>query len=420
VHNARLSERQIPINAKIEAVRFFPMPVPETIAVAMSGGVDSSTVAAILARGDEGHVAANVVGLTLQLWDQTRLAGKHGIPEAPKAGRCCSLDDVYDARRVATHLSIPYYVVNQEERFEQDVVRPFVDEYLAGRTPIPCSLCNNHLKFDQLLKTARSIGATSIATGHYAVNEYDPARQRWILKRPADLAKDQTYFLFGLTQEQLAHTLFPLGRMTKPEVREVARRHGLALAEKPDSQEICFIPGGDYKQFLTAYLEEQGREMPDTAGELVASNGELIGHHDSISGFTVGQRKGLKVASPTPLYVLNIDPASHRVTVGADAELATRTLRANRVNWISIPELTGPMRVKIKIRHRHEPAWATITPGRDSGASISPAASGAGTRLQEVGGQVLAVFDEPQRAVTPGQSAVFYDGDEVVGGGWIL
>lgn len=361
----------------------------------MSGGVDSSTAAAILARG--GHT---VVGLTLHLWDQTRLAGKHGIPDAPKAGRCCSLDDVYDARKVAEHLGIPYYVVNQEERFERDVVQPFVEEYLAGRTPIPCSLCNNHLKFDQLLKTARSIGAASIATGHYAVNEFDPRRGRWILKRPADLAKDQTYFLFGLTQEQLAHTLFPLGRMTKPEVREAARQHGLRLAEKPDSQEICFIPGGDYKQFLTAYLEDQGRTMPETAGELVASSGEVIGRHDGISNFTVGQRKGLKVASPNPLYVLNIDPASHRVTVGADAELATRTLRARRLNWISIPELTAPMRVRAKIRHRHEPAWATLEPAAP--------------------GEVTATFDEPQRAVTPGQSAVFYDGDEVVGGGWIF
>ena len=363
----------------------------------MSGGVDSSTVAAILARSDEN---TSVVGLTLQLWDQTRLAGKHGIPEAPKAGRCCSLDDVYDARRVATELGIPYYVVSQEERFEADVVRPFVSEYLAGRTPIPCSLCNNHLKFDQLLKTARSIGASRIATGHYAVNEYDPARKRWLLKRPADLAKDQTYFLFGLSQEQLAHTLFPLGKMTKPEVREVARQHGLALAEKPDSQEICFIPGGDYKQFLTAYLKEQGEQMPETSGELVTTDGRVLGRHDSISNFTVGQRKGLKVASPTPLYVLRIDPASHRVTVGPDTDLATHTLRAGRLNWISIPKLTAPMRVKIKIRHRHEPAWATLEP---AGA-----------------GEVVAIFDEPQRAVTPGQSAVFYDGDEVVGGGWIL
>jgi tRNA-specific 2-thiouridylase len=373
-----------------------------TIAVAMSGGVDSSTAAAMLVHSGDGFAASRntVVGLTLQLWDQTRLAGKHGIPDAPKAGRCCSLDDVYDARRVAEHLQIPYYVVNQEERFERDVVRPFVDEYLAGRTPIPCSLCNNHLKFDQLLQTARSIGATRIATGHYAVNEYDPQRGRWILKRPADLAKDQTYFLFGLTQEQLAHALFPLGRLTKPEVREVARQHGLKLADKPDSQEICFIPGGDYKQFLTAYLEEQREPVPKTAGELVASNGEVLGRHEGISGFTVGQRKGLGVSSPSPLYVLQIDPASHRVTVGADEELATRTLRARRLNWISIPELTGSMRVRVKIRHRHEPAWATLEPSST--------------------GEAVATFDEPQRAVTPGQSAVFYDGDEVVGGGWIV
>ena len=301
---------------------------------------------------------------------------------------------------MAEHLGIPYYVVNQEERFEQDVVRPFVSEYLAGRTPIPCSLCNNHLKFDQLLKTARSIGASRIATGHYAINEYDPNRGRWILKRPADLAKDQTYFLFGLTQEQLAHTLFPLGALTKPEVRALARRHGLRLAEKPDSQEICFIPGGDYKRFLAAYLEEQGEPFPETAGELVASNGELLGRHEGIFNFTVGQRKGLGVALPSPLYVLNIDPASHRVTVGADAELATKTLHARRLNWISIPALTAPMRVRAKIRHRHEPAWATLEP---AGAD-----------------EVLATFDEPQRAVTPGQSAVFYDGDEVVGGGWIF
>jgi tRNA-specific 2-thiouridylase len=235
------------------------------------------------------------------------------------------------------------------------------------------------------------------------VNEFDAERDggrgRWILKRPADLAKDQTYFLFGLTQEQLAHTLFPLGRLTKPEVREAARRHGLALAEKPDSQEICFIPGGDYKQFITAYLEEKGEQVPESAGELVSSSGEVIGRHEGISNFTVGQRKGLGVSSPSPLYVLKIDPASHRVTVGADAELGLRTLHARRLNWISIPALTAPMRVRIKIRHRHDPAWAVLEP---SGAD-----------------EVIATFDEPQRAVTPGQSAVFYDGDEVVGGGWI-
>src|SRR5437588_12767885 len=237
----------------------------KTIAVAMSGGVDSSTVAAMLRA--EGH---DVIGLTMQLWNQRRLAGKDGMPEQV-TGRCCSLDDVYDARGVAQAIGIPYYVVNHEDRFERDVVRPFVEEYLSGRTPIPCSLCNNHLKFDQLLIVARQIGADAVATGHYARVEFDDASGRWLLKRPTDLAKDQTYFLFGLTQEQLSRTLFPLGGMTKPQVRELARRYGLALAEKPDSQEIWFVPGGDYKNFLDAYLAEQGGSLPDTAGELVTA-----------------------------------------------------------------------------------------------------------------------------------------------------
>src|SRR3984957_7123004 len=228
----------------------------ETIAVAMSGGVDSSAVAAMLCA--EGHT---VIGLTMQLWNQRRLAGHAGVP-ASVQGRCCSIDDVYDARRVAETLGIPYYVVNHEERFERDVVRPFVEEYLAGRTPIPCSLCNNHLKFDQLLIVAQQIGATHVATGHYARVAFDDARGRLLLKRPADSSKDQTYFLFGLTQEQLSRTIFPLGEMTKPEVRELARQHGLALADKPDSQEICFVPRGDYKRFIEAYLAEQGEALP--------------------------------------------------------------------------------------------------------------------------------------------------------------
>jgi tRNA-uridine 2-sulfurtransferase len=370
------------------------MSLNSIIAVAMSGGVDSSTVAAMLRA--EGY---ELVGLTLQLWNQRRLAGKDGMPEQV-TGRCCSLDDVYDARRVAESLGIPYYVVNEEERFEQDVVRPFVREYLNGRTPIPCSLCNNHLKFDQLLVRARQIGADRIATGHYARNEYDPARNRWILSRPVDQAKDQTYFLFGLTQEQLSRTLFPLGGYTKPQVREIAAQRGLAIAVKPDSQEICFIPGGDYKAFIGAYLGEQGEEIPDTVGELLSTAGEVIGKHNGIHNFTIGQRKGLGVASPDPLYVIQIDHASHRVTVGSGAEATTRSLRARELNWIAIPELAGEMRVRAKIRHRHEPAWATI---RMAGPD-----------------EVEAVFDEPQRAITPGQAALFYDGDEVVGGGWIL
>jgi tRNA-specific 2-thiouridylase len=365
-----------------------------TIAVAMSGGVDSSTVAAML-RAD----GYTLVGLTLQLWNQRRLAGKEGMPEQV-TGRCCSLDDVYDARRVAEALEIPYYVVNEQERFEDDVVRPFVREYLNGRTPIPCSLCNNYIKFDQLLVRARQIGADRIATGHYARNEYDPVRNRWILSRPVDESKDQTYFLFGLTQEQLSRTLFPLGGYRKPEVRALAAQYGLAVAIKPDSQEICFIPGGDYKKFIGAYLHEQGEEIPDTAGELVSTTGEVIGQHDGIHNFTIGQRKGLGVASPDPLYVIQIEPGSRRVTVGSDAEATTRMLRARELNWIAIPSLEGEMRVRAKIRHRHEPAWATIR-------RVGPE-------------EVEACFDEPQRAVTPGQSAVFYDEDEVVGGGWIL
>jgi tRNA-uridine 2-sulfurtransferase len=369
------------------------MPEPRTIAVAMSGGVDSSTVAAMLRA--EGH---EVIGLTMQLWNQRRLAGHPGMPEAVH-GRCCSLDDVYDARRVAEMLGIPYYVVNHEERFERDVVRPFVQEYLSGRTPIPCSLCNNHLKFDQLLIVARQIGADALATGHYARVEYDEQRGRWLLKRAADLSKDQTYFLFGLTQEQLSRTIFPLGEMTKPEVRELARQHGLALAEKPDSQEICFVPGGDYKNFLDAYLSEQGESLPETAGELVTTSGEVIGEHNGIHNFTVGQRKGLGVATGSPLYVIQIKGDAHQVVVGNQEELYSRTLRARHVNLISVDNLREPMRVTVKIRHKHVGAAAMI---EKSGPD-----------------EVLVTFDEPQRAITPGQAAVFYDGDVVVGGGWI-
>jgi tRNA-specific 2-thiouridylase len=366
----------------------------KTIAVAMSGGVDSSTVAAML-RAD-GH---NIIGLTMQLWNQRRLAGHEGMPESVQ-GRCCSIDDVYDARRVAEHIGIPYYVVNQEERFERDVVRPFVEEYLSGRTPIPCSLCNNHLKFDQLLIVAQQIGAEQVATGHYARVTYDEGRGRWLLHRPADVSKDQTYFLFGLTQEQLSRTLFPLGDMTKPEVRELARKHGLALAAKPDSQEICFVPGGDYKRFLDAYLAEQGGALPDTAGDLVTTSGEVLGEHSGIHNFTVGQRKGLGVATGSPLYVIQINGAEKQVVVGGEGNLYSSTLRTRRANLIAVDDLSDPMRVVVKIRHRHEPAPATIEQ-----ADVD---------------EILVTFDQPQRAITPGQAAVFYDGGVVVGGGWIV
>jgi tRNA-uridine 2-sulfurtransferase len=369
------------------------MVITETIAVAMSGGVDSSTVAAMLRT--EGR---QVIGLTMQLWNQRRLAGHAGMPESVQ-GRCCSIDDVYDARRVAETLGIPYYVVNHEERFEREVVRPFVEEYLAGRTPIPCSLCNNHLKFDQLLVVAQQIGADKIATGHYAQIAFDEHLGRWLLKRPADRSKDQTYFLFGLTQEQLSRTLFPLGGMTKPEVRELARQHKLVIAEKPDSQEICFVPGGDYKRFLEAYLAEQGDQTADVSGEMVTTDGKVIGEHAGVHNFTVGQRKGLGVATGSPLYVIQIKNDTRQVIVGKDEELYCRTLTTRRVNLISCAELREPMRVTVKIRHKHQPAPAMIeSAGSD---------------------EVRVVFDEPQRALTPGQAAVFYDGDVVVGGGWI-
>jgi tRNA-specific 2-thiouridylase len=325
------------------------------------------------------------------------------MPESVQ-GRCCSIDDVYDARRVAETLGIPYYVVNHEERFERDVVRPFVEEYLAGRTPIPCSLCNNHLKFDQLLVVARQIGADQIATGHYAQVTFDDQIGRWLLKRPTDKSKDQTYFLFGLTQEQLSRTLFPLGGMTKPEVRELARNYSLVIAEKPDSQEICFVPGGDYKRFIDAYLAEQGDNAPEISrdtvgGEMVTTGGKVIGEHAGVHNFTVGQRKGLGVATGSPLYVIQIKNETRQVIVGNDADLFSKTLTARRVNLISTAEIKEPMRVSVKIRHKHQPAPAMI---HSSGPD-----------------EVQVTFDDPQRAITPGQGAVFYDGDTVVGGGWI-
>ena len=364
----------------------------QTIAVAMSGGVDSSTVAAMLCS--DGHT---VIGLTMQLWNQRRLAGREGAAESQ--GRCCSLNDVYDARRVAETLAIPYYVVNQEDRFERDVVRPFVEEYLSGRTPIPCSLCNNHLKFDRLLTVARQIGAEALATGHYARNEFDEITGRWTLKRPTDRAKDQTYFLFGLTQDQLSRTSFPLGSLTKPEVRELARCHGLALADKPDSQEICFVPGGDYKKFMDAYLSEDDNTPSETAGELVTTDGRVIGEHGGVHNFTVGQRKGLGVATGSPLYVIQIKSDTREVIVGRDEDLYSKELRASKVNFISEPP-TGPVPAQVKIRHRHQPAAAMIEAVSDD--------------------EVRVNFDSPQRAITPGQAAVFYDNDVVLGGGWIV
>ncbi len=362
------------------------------IAVAMSGGVDSSTVAALLVR--QGHP---VIGLTMQLWNQRRLPE---LSNEGATGRCCSLDDVYDARRVAEQIGIPYYVVNFERQFEERVVKPFVDEYLAGRTPVPCTLCNNFIKFDRFLEMADAVGAHQIATGHYARIRFDSVSGRYQLLRGADRAKDQTYFLFGLTQPQLARTQFPLGELTKPEVRELARSLDLAVAVKPDSQEICFVPNGDYAAFLSAYLRETGVAPARTRGEIVTTSGRTLGQHEGVHHFTVGQRRGLGIAAGEPLYVIATESASQRVIVGGNDELLRARFSVGDVNWISIDGSAPSLRAQVKIRNKHEPAAATLSTGGERS-------------------RVEVAFDEPQRAVTPGQGAVFYDGDLVLGGGWI-
>ncbi len=363
-------------------------------AVAMSGGVDSSTVAAILREQNQ-----PIVGLTMQLWNQLRLPG---LAPDGATHRCCSLDDVYDAKRVAQHFGFPHYVVNFENRFEEAVVRPFVEDYLAGRTPIPCTLCNNYVKFDQLIVTARQIGAERLATGHYARIRFNPETRRHELLRARDESKDQSYFLFGLTQEQMSRTAFPLGELTKDEVRAIARRTGVPVAEKPESQEICFVPSGNYVRFIEAYLAEQGSALPaeiGEPGELVTTNGEVIGEHPGVHHFTVGQRRGLGVAAGRPLYVVTVDHASNRVIVGSDEELRTSACEMRDVNWIAVAEPAQPLHATVKIRNRHVPAAATIEPLDTGHACVK--------------------FEVPQRAVTPGQAAVFYSGDVVLGGGWI-
>src|SRR5579863_3615383 len=362
------------------------------VVIAMSGGVDSSTVAAVLQ--EQGRP---IVGLTMQLWNQRRLPELQG--DGPKQHRCCSLDDVYDAKRVAQHLNFLHYVVNFEDQFEQRVVRPFVDQYLAGRTPIACTNCNTDLKFEPLLRMARQIGAERLATGHYARIHRNEQTMRWELLRARDESKDQSYFLWGLSQEQLSRSEFPLGELTKEEVRALARRTNLPVAEKPESMELCFVPTGNYVQFIHAYSRERGIPLQSGEGDIVNEAGDVIGHHNGVHGFTIGQRKGLGFAAGKPVYVLSIDPEKNRVIVGDDDALRTTTFEVDEVNWVSIEKPASPIRAQVKIRHKHEPAPALVEALAGSRARIT--------------------FDAPQRAITPGQGAVFYDNNRVLGGDWI-
>jgi tRNA-uridine 2-sulfurtransferase len=365
---------------------------PGLVAVAMSGGVDSSTVAAVLLQHNR-----PVVGLTMQLWNQRRLPELQG--DGPAQHRCCSLDDVYDAKRVAQHLNFPHYVVNFEDHFEERVIRPFVQQYLSGRTPIACTNCNTDVKFEPLLRMARQIGAERLATGHYARIRKNENTGRYELLRARDDSKDQSYFLWGLTQEQLSRSEFPLGELTKEEVRELARNVSLPVAEKPESMELCFVPNGNYVQFIHAYSREAGKAINNQEGDIVTEDGAVIGRHTGVHNYTIGQRKGLGFAAGKPVYVLAIDTEKNRIVVGEDDALRATTFEVKGVNWISIEEPSAPLRAQVKIRHKHEPAPATV--------EALP------------NGRARVTFDAPQRAITPGQAAVIYDGCVVLAGGWI-
>ncbi len=347
------------------------------VVVAMSGGVDSSLAAALLV--EQGF---EVVGVTLHL--------------AGSASRCCSLADADDARRVAERLGIRFYVGNYTERFRSEVIEAFADAYLAGRTPIPCVTCNKKFKFDYLMERARLFGASAVATGHYARIDREPTSGRLRLLRAADRGKDQSYFLFNLSQEQLARVRVPLGELSKAQVRARARELGLATADKPESQEICFVPQGHYAE---AVERIRPGALPG-CGDVVDRDGRVLGRHDGIHRFTVGQRRGLGIASTQRLYVTALDAAANRVVVGGADDLDSAGAELERVSWVAGATPREPVAARVRVRYRHAGAPAKIEP-----------CSGARARV---------IFEEPVRAVSPGQAAVFYDGDEVLGGGWIV
>lgn len=354
------------------------------IVVAMSGGVDSSVAAALL--HEQGH---DVIGVSMQLYDNSQVteSGQRAF------GTCCTIDDLYDARRVAATIGIPHYIVNFENQFGEHVISNFVREYVSGRTPIPCSHCNSDLKFAELLDRARAYDAEQLATGHYARIERDE-HGAYHLFRGADTSKDQTYFLFSLTQAQLARASFPVGHLDKDTVRAHALRLNLHVTQKPDSQEICFVPDGDYAAFIERRLPEATRP-----GTVVDHSGRVLGTHAGVHRFTIGQRKGLGLSSTEPLYVLEIKPDAAQVVVGAKDALGRTHLTASQVNWIGGTAPDDWLRVTAQIRHRHAAAAARVRRTDDGRAEVE--------------------FDAPQTAITPGQVVVFYNGDEVLGGGWI-
>lgn len=353
------------------------------VVVGMSGGVDSSVAAYLLK--EQGH---DVTGVTMQIWqDEDRAIQEEN-------GGCCGLSAVDDARRVAADLGIPYYVMNFKQEFKEHVIDYFIDEYLQGKTPNPCIACNRYVKWESLLNRSMSIGAEYIATGHYA-RIVRLENGRYTLRQSATISKDQTYALYNLTQEQLKHTLMPVGEYSKEEVRHIAEKINLRVANKPDSQDICFVPDGDY----AAYIEETAG-VPIPEGNFVSGSGQILGRHKGITHYTVGQRKGLGLALGYPAFVLEIRPDTNEVVIGTREESTTTTLRANQLNFMSVEDLTEPLRVWTKIRYNHKGAWCTV---EKTGAD-----------------EVLCTFEEPQRAVTPGQAVVFYDGEYVLGGGTIL